>query len=202
MKSPLAQTTAPAASEGPGPLASFLRFVVLGGGVGVLSSLAVAVVATTVPWAVANALITLVSTLLCTELHARFTFGKGRSAGWREHWQSAGSASAAYLVTGVAVYVLHLLQSSPGALTEQIVYLSASGLAGAGRFLALRLYVFAARRQTRSTPPPVRRTVPQFTLPGPRVRNNGVPRVVLMSVAAEGTVSPGLTYSPWGRSFG
>jgi putative flippase GtrA len=97
------------------------------------------------PWAASNAIITVVSTLLCTELHARYTFGKERGAGWREHWQSAGSATAAYLATSAAVFVLHLGHASPGMLTEQIVYLGASGLAGIGRFIVLRLYVFATR---------------------------------------------------------
>ncbi|MFI6542751.1 GtrA family protein [Streptomyces prunicolor] len=129
-----------------GPLASFARFTALGGGVGLLSSGAVALLAEQLPWALANALITVVSTLLCTELHARFTFGSRRPAGWRRHWQSAGSAAAAYLVTCAAMFVLHLVQSSPGALTEQAVYLGASGLAGLARFLLLRLYVFATGR--------------------------------------------------------
>ncbi|WP_416973632.1 GtrA family protein [Streptomyces sp. 4F14] len=132
-----------------GPLASFLRFVLCGGGIGVLSSLAVPLVAMSMPWVVANAVITVVSTVLCTELHARFTFGTGRRAGWRQHWQSAGSAAAAYVVTSVAVLVLHAVQSSPGMLTEQVVYLSASGLAGIGRFLVLRLFVFAGREARR-----------------------------------------------------
>lgn len=141
----------------PGPLASFARFVLCGGGVGVLSSGAVALLAATLPWALANALITVASTILCTELHARFTFGAGRRAGWRQHWQSAGSATAAYVVTCAAMFVLHLVQSSPAMLTEQIVYLSASGLAGTGRFLILRLFVFTVgqkesiRRDTRRT---------------------------------------------------
>ncbi|MEU0603866.1 hypothetical protein ABZ484_37440 [Streptomyces sp. NPDC006393] len=130
----------------PGPVASFVRFVVLGGGVGVLCGFSVPLLATTMPWAVANAAVTVVSTLLCTELHARFTFARGRGAGWREHWQSAGSATAAFLTTGLAVHVLHLVQSSPGVLTQQAVYLGASGLAGTGRFVVLRLYVFAGRR--------------------------------------------------------
>ncbi|WP_328675343.1 GtrA family protein [Streptomyces sp. NBC_00343] len=134
---------APRTPAAPGPLASFARFVALGGGVGLLSSGAVALLAERLPWALANALITVVSTLLCTELHARFTFGSGRRAGWRRHWQSAGSAAAAYGVTCAAMFVLHLVQSSPGMLTEQFVYLSASGLAGLARFLLLRLYVFA-----------------------------------------------------------
>lgn len=134
------------AAAAPGPLASFARFVLCGGGVGLLSSGAVALLAVAMPWVLANALITVASTILCTELHARFTFGGGKRAGWRQHWQSAGSATAAYAVTCVAMFVLHLVQSSPGMLTEQIVYLSASGLAGIGRFLVLRLYVFAAGR--------------------------------------------------------
>jgi putative flippase GtrA len=112
----------------------------------------VALLAEQVPWALANALITVVSTLLCTELHSRFTFGSGRSAGWREHWQSAGSAAAAYVVTCAAMFVLHLVQSSPGMLTEQFVYLGASGLAGLARFLLLRLYVFATGRDRTSVP--------------------------------------------------
>ncbi|MFD4525408.1 GtrA family protein [Streptomyces sp. NPDC058470] len=138
---PLAAPVTPAT---PGPLASFARFVLCGGGVGLLSSAAVALLAGALPWVVANALVTVASTLLCTELHARFTFGSGRRAGWRRHWQSAGSAVGAYAVTSAAMLVLHLMQSSPGMLTEQIVYLSASGLAGVGRFLVLRLFVFAA----------------------------------------------------------
>ncbi|WP_329536470.1 hypothetical protein OG568_27290 [Streptomyces sp. NBC_01450] len=123
---------------------------------GVLSSFAVPLLAGPMPWAVANAIITVASTILCTELHARFTFGSGQHAGWRRHWQSAGSAAAAYAVTSAAILILHTLQTSPSVLTEQTVYLSASGLAGIGRFLLLRLYVFAGggnRTRTRTTEP-------------------------------------------------
>ncbi|MFE5602931.1 GtrA family protein [Streptomyces coelicoflavus] len=141
-----------AASAGPGPVASFARFVVCGGGVGVLSSFAVPLLAVAMPWAVSNAIVTIVSTLLCTELHARLTFAKGRGAGWREHWQSAGSATVAFLATGLAVHVLHLVQPSAGMPTEQLVYLGASGLAGGGRFLVLRLYVFAGRPDRAARP--------------------------------------------------
>jgi putative flippase GtrA len=147
-------TGATGAAATPGPLASFARFVLCGGGVGLLSSGAVALLAATMPWTLANALITVASTILCTELHARFTFGAGRRAEWRQHWQSAGSATAAYVVTCLAMFLLHLAQSAPGVLTEQIVYLSASGLAGIGRFLVLRLFVFAAGRNR-----PVHRTI-------------------------------------------
>ncbi|MGW0651471.1 hypothetical protein ACWD4T_22090 [Streptomyces umbrinus] len=147
MKPQLAQQAKTVGDVAPGPFASFVRFVVCGGGIGVLSSGAVALLAGAMPWAVANAVITVASTVLCTELHALFTFGTGKRAGWRQHWQSAGSATAAYAVTSLAVLILHLVQSSPGMLTEQVVYLSASGLAGTGRFLVLRLFVFAGGRE-------------------------------------------------------
>ncbi|MFF7566247.1 GtrA family protein [Streptomyces pseudovenezuelae] len=149
MPSPLIQKPETATPAAPHPVVSFLRFVALGGGVGVLSGLVVPLLAMNLPWAVSNALVTAASTLLCTELHARFTFGTGHRAGWREHWQSAGSATAAYLATTAAVYVLHLVQPSPGMLSEQLVYLSASGLAGLGRFAVLRLYVFTVLDGTR-----------------------------------------------------
>ncbi|MFE7034015.1 hypothetical protein ACFU9Y_27230 [Streptomyces sp. NPDC057621] len=144
MKAQLAAEPETVGVAAPGAFVSFVRFVVCGGGVGVLSSGAVALLAGAMPWVVANAVITVVSTALCTELHALFTFGTGQRAGWRRHWQSAGSATAAYAVTSFAVLALHLVQSSPGVLTEQIVYLAASGLAGVGRFLVLRVFVFAA----------------------------------------------------------
>ncbi|MFF5500194.1 GtrA family protein [Streptomyces aquilus] len=128
-------------------VASFIRFVVFGGGVGVLSSFAVAGLAIGVPWGVSNAVVTVLSTVLCTELHARYTFGKKRGAEWREHWQSAGSAGVAYLATSLAVFVLGLVQREHSLVTEQVVYLGASGLAGVGRFLVLRLFVFAGQRE-------------------------------------------------------
>ncbi|MFF5010857.1 hypothetical protein ACFY3G_49715 [Streptomyces phaeochromogenes] len=130
----------------PSAFASFARFVICGGGVGVASSFAVAALASLIPWALANALITAASTLLATELHARFTFGAGRRATRREHAQSAGSAAAAYAVTGLAMLALHQLASAPSALLEQTVYLSASALTGVARFAVLRLVVFARNR--------------------------------------------------------
>jgi putative flippase GtrA len=114
--------------------------------VGITSSFAVAALASWIPWALANALITAVSTLLATELHARFTFGAGGRATWRQHAQSAGSAAAAYAVTCVAMLVLQQMVAAPGAVLEQVVYLSASALAGVARFTVLRLVVFTRNR--------------------------------------------------------
>ncbi|MBL1104376.1 hypothetical protein JK361_07130 [Streptomyces sp. 5-8] len=139
-------------SAAPGAVTAFVRFVVCGGGVGVASSFAVAALATWIPWPVANALITVVSTLLATELHARFTFGAGGHATWRQHAQSAGSAAGAYAVTCVAMLVLEQLVAAPGALLEQVVYLSASAFAGLARFAVLRLFVFARNRSQAANP--------------------------------------------------
>lgn len=158
---PAAPASAVTSPLGRSVFGSFARFVLFGGGVGLASSLAVPLVATLMPWAAANALITVASTLLCTELYARFAFGAGRRAQWRQHMQSAGSATAAYLVTSAAVLVLHVVQPSAGIRWEQAVYLGASGLAGIGRFLVLRLYVFARGRTSGTEAPAARPELPR-----------------------------------------
>jgi putative flippase GtrA len=136
----------------PGALAAFARFVLCGGGLGLASSFAVAGLASWMPWALANALVTAASTLLGTELHARFTFGAGGRTTWRQHAQSAGSAGAAYAVTSAAMLVLHQVVAAPGAVLEQAVYLSASALTGVARFVILRVVVFARFRGAPSAP--------------------------------------------------
>lgn len=150
----------------PSAFTAFARFVLCGGGVGLASSFAMAALASWIPWVFANALITVVSTLLATELHARFTFGAGGRATWRQHAQSAGSAAAAYAVTCVAMLVLQQLAATPGALLEQVVYLSASALAGVARFAVLRLVVFTRNRsQAAATARPVHATVAHASTP-------------------------------------
>ncbi|MET9409166.1 hypothetical protein ABZX90_25890 [Streptomyces sp. NPDC002935] len=169
------ETTQRRQQPAPGALTAFARFVLFGGAVGLASSLAVAALATRIPWSLANALITTVSTLLATELHARFSFGAGARATWRQHAQSAGSAAAAFALTCMAILVLHQLVAAPGAMLEQIVYLSASALAGLARFAVLRLVVFARNRsqpaatdhttQPVHTARPVHATVTQTATP-------------------------------------
>ncbi|WP_328908460.1 hypothetical protein OG230_02475 [Streptomyces sp. NBC_00234] len=162
------ETTQSQEQAAPGAITAFARFVLCGGGVGLASSFAVVALASWIPWVLANALITVVSTLLATELHARFTFGAGGRATWRQHTQSAGSAAAAYAVTCVAMFVLQHLVAGPGAVLEQVVYLSASALAGIARFAVLRLVVFArnhAQGAATRTTPPVPTTVARTSAP-------------------------------------
>ncbi|MEU1664974.1 hypothetical protein ABZ547_15390 [Streptomyces sparsogenes] len=164
----------------PGAFAAFARFVLCGGGVGLASSFAVAALASWIPWALANALITAASTLLATELHARFTFGAGGRATLRQHAQSAGSATAAYAVTCVAMLVLHQLVAAPGPILEQVVYLSASALAGVARYAVLRLVVFSRKHSKPATTTRTART----TYPAPATRP--VPAAVTRAAAPAG----------------
>ncbi|MGW1504530.1 hypothetical protein ACWCQW_39670 [Streptomyces mirabilis] len=134
-------------------VAAFVRFVVCGGGVGLASSAVLLLLHGSMPMALANALVTVVSTLVATELHGRVSFRSGRG-GWGVHLQSALTVAVSYAFTTAALLGLYAVQSSPSALTEQAVYLSASSLAGIGRFLVLRAVVFAERRpQTASSAP-------------------------------------------------
>ncbi|MFE9017656.1 hypothetical protein ACFYNL_03615 [Streptomyces sp. NPDC007808] len=158
----------------PGTFTAFARFVLFGGGVGLASSFAVAALASWMYWGLANALITVVSTLLATELHARFTFGAGGRATRRQHAQSAGTAAAAYAVTSVAMLSLQQLVTAPGVALQQAVYLTASALAGIARFAMLRLVVFARGRSrvaaTVRTARPVHATAARAAAPaGPVV---------------------------------
>ena len=139
----------PGSRAGLPALLSFLRFVVCGGGVTLLSSAALLLIGDRVPLALANAVLTVASTVLATELHGRFTFGRGR-ASWRDHWASGLTVLMSYLITTCALTAYDALHPGGNALLRQGAYLAASGLAGLARFLLLRHLVFApggARRR-------------------------------------------------------
>ncbi|MGY3678614.1 hypothetical protein [Streptomyces sp. TE33382] len=125
-------------------VAAFVRFVVCGGGVGVASSGVLVLLNGHLPLMVANALVTVVSTVMATELHRRVSFRSGRG-GWGVHLQSGLTAAVSYAFTTGALFALYALDSTPSAPVEQTVYLSASALAGVGRFALLRIVVFAER---------------------------------------------------------
>jgi putative flippase GtrA len=124
---------------------SFVKFVVFGGGVTLLASGALLLIGDRVPVVLANAVLTIASTVLATELHSRFTFERG-PAGWSGHCASGLTVLMSYLFTTGALLAFDELHPGGGALLRQGVYLAASGLAGTGRFLLLRLVVFSTRR--------------------------------------------------------
>ncbi|MEO5875567.1 MAG: GtrA family protein [Streptosporangiaceae bacterium] len=131
-------------TQAPGPISSFIRFVCCGGGVTVLGSWALIVLSGRMDLALANALVTVVTTILATELHGRFSFRSERK-GLSTHLQSAGTALMAYLVTTGAMLALDRFDPMAGVVISQAVYLAAASVAGLGRFLLLRLVVFASR---------------------------------------------------------
>lgn len=126
-----------AVTSGTGPAAAFIRFVVCGGGVTLLGSAALLLVGDRAPVAAANAVVTVATTLLATELHGRITFRSGR-AGWSDHCASALTVLVSYLFTTGALLTFDALHPAGGALSRQGVYLAASGAAGVARFLLLR----------------------------------------------------------------
>ncbi|WP_328864675.1 hypothetical protein [Streptomyces sp. NBC_00304] len=126
-------------------VAAFVRFVVCGGGVGVASSAVLVLLHDRMPLALANALVTVVSTVIATELHSRVSFRSERR-GWGVHLQSGLTVAVSYAFTTGALLCLYAFRSEPSALVEQTVYLSASALAGVGRFALLRVVVFGDRK--------------------------------------------------------
>ncbi|MCX4680148.1 hypothetical protein OG413_33570 [Streptomyces sp. NBC_01433] len=131
-------------------VAAFVRFVVCGGGVGVASSGVLVLLNGRLPLVLANALVTVVSTVIATELHRRISFRSGRG-GWGVHLQSGLTAAVSYAFTTGALLTLYAIDSTPSAPLAQTVYLSASALAGVGRFALLRIVVFAERPSTAKT---------------------------------------------------
>lgn len=124
--------------------AAFGRFAGLGGAVTLASSAALVLLGQWIPWMAANALTTVASTVVATELHARVSFGHGRP-GLAGHLRSAATTAAGWLVTSAAVGALAALRPGAGLVLQQTVYLSATALVGIGRYLVLRLGVFAPR---------------------------------------------------------
>ncbi|MGW3311499.1 hypothetical protein ACWDG9_33510 [Streptomyces sp. NPDC001073] len=123
--------------------AAFGRFAGLGSAV---TLAALVLLAQWISWMAANALTTVASTVIATELHARVSFGHGRP-GLAGHLKSAATIAAGWLVTSAAVGALAALRPGAGLVLQQTVYLSATALVGMSRYLVLRLAVF-----TESTP--------------------------------------------------
>lgn len=155
--------------ESRGPFAAFVLFSAIGGGIGLLGSVSVGLLsAGLLPFVLANALVTAVSTVLATELLARFTFTAGRPTTWRGtfrcglrlHLQSGGTAAVAFTTTTLAMCLLHAFASAPGPVVEQAVYLAASGVAG----IADSCYCACTSSAPRAGGPPR----PSLICPAPR----------------------------------
>ncbi|MGW3248857.1 hypothetical protein [Streptomyces sp. NPDC001070] len=125
-------------------VAAFVRFAGLGSAVTLVASAALVLLSQWIPWTAANVLTTVASTVAATELHARVSFGHGRP-GLAGHLKSAATIAVGWLATSAAVGVLAAFRPGAGVVLQQTVYLSATALVGIGRYLVLRLSVFAQR---------------------------------------------------------
>ncbi|WP_329550508.1 hypothetical protein [Streptomyces sp. NBC_00696] len=130
--------------------AAFGRFAGLGSGLTLAASAALVLLAQWIPWIAANALTTLASTVIATEVHARVSFGHGRP-GLAGHLKSAATIAAGWLVTSAAIGALAALRPGAGLALQQTVYLSATALVGTARYLVLRLAVFTESTPQRQT---------------------------------------------------
>ncbi|MEV6482312.1 hypothetical protein [Streptomyces sp. NPDC051576] len=163
--------------------AAFGRFAGLGSGITLVASAALVPLAQWMPWMAANALTTVASTAVATELHARVSFGHGRP-GLAGHLKSAATIALGWLVTSGAVGALAALRPEAGLVLQQTVYLSATALVGIGRYLVLRLAVFAERAPLPHTGNDVR------LRQGPRHHHRPEPRELLpmATIAGPGRV--------------
>ncbi|MGC0327543.1 putative flippase GtrA [Streptomyces sp. SAI-170] len=143
-------------------MAAFGRFAALGCGVTLAASATLVVLAQWMPWVAANALTTVASSVVTTELHARVSFRHGRP-GLAGHLKSGATIAAGWLVTSAAVAALAALRPDAGLVPQQAVYLTATALVGIGRYLVLRLAVFAQRAPRPRTAE--RRALPKRAFP-------------------------------------
>jgi glycosyltransferase involved in cell wall biosynthesis len=104
----------------------------------------------------ANALALALTAVANTEANRRFTFGvRGRSRWLRQHAMGAVVYVLTLALTSGALGVLHGLEDAPSRPLELAVLITASAVATATRYVALRSWVFA-RRQSLTPKGPTR----------------------------------------------
>jgi putative flippase GtrA len=136
---------------------TFLGQVLRFGVIGVLSTIAFAllylVLQYVMPAQLANFLSLLITAIANTWANRRLTFGvRGRRGAVKHQAQGLVIFGLAWLVTSGSLLVLHLVRADAGAQAEIIVLTAANLLATVMRFVLLRLWVFRSHR----TPAPKR----------------------------------------------
>lgn len=125
---------------------SLARFAVVGGSTTALYALLYLAAVEVLPAHPANAAAMVVSTVVSTEWHRRWTFRSDRG-GLRTHLQAGLVTTVTYAMTSSALVLLEAV--SPGAEegAQVAAIVTASAVAGLLRFVALRVWVFARSQQ-------------------------------------------------------
>jgi putative flippase GtrA len=142
---------APPAAAGPGALPGFGGQVMRFAAIGVVSTLAYAILYVLFRDAVAaqpaNALALLVTAVANTAANRRLTFAiRGGREVVRHQLQGLAVFALALAVTSTALAVLHLVSGHAGRASELAVLIAANLVATVLRFVLLRSWVFRARR--------------------------------------------------------
>jgi len=141
---------------------SFFGQVVRFGAIGVLSTIAYAllylVLAPLMPAQLANLVALLVTTVANTAANRRFTFGvRGRTGLVRHQAQGLLVFLLAWGITSGSLLLLHLVDPAAGHTAQLVVLTAANLFATLVRFVLLRLWVFRQHRQRPSVDHPARR---------------------------------------------
>lgn len=126
--------------------AQFIRFVLVGGASNIVYA-ALFLALRSEGAVLANAIGVAVSTVLANELHRRLTFNAKDRVGWiATQWEAGGLALVGLALSSFALAGVALWMPGLSALWQAVMVIAVSGLVGAGRFLALRGWVFSVRR--------------------------------------------------------
>lgn len=121
----------------PGWIGQLARFGVVGGGTSVLQLASYAFLADSAGSQLANVVSWLVSTLVATELHRRFSFGGSSSGAESDHAIGVVTCMATLLLSAAALALLDDPSGAAGVLALVVV----NGLVGGLRFLVLRWWM-------------------------------------------------------------
>lgn len=126
--------------------AQFVRFVLVGGASNIVY-LGLFLLLRPESTMLANAAGVGVSTVLANELHRQLTFNARQRVGWLAgQWEAGGLALVGLLISSLALAAVAIWIPGLSPMWQAVMVIAVSGVVGAGRFLALRGWVFSVRR--------------------------------------------------------
>jgi putative flippase GtrA len=126
-------------------LRSLARFAVVGTSTTALYALLYLLAVEALPPHLANLVAMVISTVVSTEWHRRWTFRSPRS-GLRTHLRAGLVTTVTYAMTSAALVVLARVDPDAEEIVQVAALVAATTLAGLLRFAVLRLWVFASQQ--------------------------------------------------------